>query len=168
MLLTIIRHAQAGGDYPDHERSLTMLGKTQAHELGRKLRELYQLQANQLPDQLAQLESGAAGKAPTVLIHSDARRTTQTAQLLELGCKEIGLSELYGAWIPESLQLLKEYGEDATVLVGHEPLVSGLGAWLTDAESLRHGVGTATAIIAAGELAQGGMRLITVIRPQLG
>lgn len=140
MKLTIIRHAHAEHrGRTDHARQLSPSGRRQVAELKSRLDDAVR---------------------PYVVLHSDAARTTETAILLEFSGQYYSLSELYSGSVEDYLDAIKEYGDDSTVVVGHEPIVSALAAYLTNSDEFFGGVPTATAIVLEGQLAQGGMTVV--------
>lgn len=137
MKLTIIRHAHAEPrGRTDHARVLSPSGRRQVAELKPHLDEAIR---------------------PYIVLHSDAARTTETAALLEFAGEYYSLPELYSGGVDDYIDAIKEYGDDSTVVVGHEPIVSALAAYLTGSDDFFGGVPTATAILLEGSLQPGAM-----------
>ncbi|MFT6052738.1 MAG: phosphohistidine phosphatase [Halioglobus sp.] len=119
MIVTIVRHGQAGNAATDEARELTAKGIADIGIAGRRLHELCDDKTLVIPDRI---------------FHSAWRRTTQTANILasvlavraepfdpllpQYGCAEVdhGLALLASSLGPNSHSLL----------VGHQPLVSQL------------------------------------------
>ncbi|MDO5747498.1 MAG: histidine phosphatase family protein [Actinomycetaceae bacterium] len=140
MKLTIIRHAHAQRrGISDHARVLSPQGHRQVQELRPCLHDVIQ---------------------PDIVLHSDAARTTETAQLLDFNCDYLSLPELYSAGVEGMVDAVVEYGKDSTVVVGHEPTVSAVAAFLSGSDEFFGGVPTATAIILEGEAVQAGMSVV--------
>jgi len=140
--LVVLRHAKAephgaGGDL---QRPLALRGRRQASAVGRALL--------------------AAGVAPEAVLCSPALRTRQTWELASAawaGDDALPAArwpeELYDARVEDVLELLAGLGDARTVVVvGHEPTVSSLAAYLAGEEDsdagalaqVRTGVPTAT------------------------
>lgn len=116
----LMRHAQAEhGGGSDRERTLTVQGRRDAAEAGRRL--------------------SSEGLLPDVVLVSSALRTRQTWDRVRsgLGADPAAsiLDELYGAGPREVIELLREI-DDATVIlvIGHEPTMSGTANWLAGHE----------------------------------
>lgn len=124
--LIVVRHAEAGwgGSGSDRDRPLTPRGLQQAARLGQAL--------------------ATAGWAPDVVVHSEARRTTQTWAGLAgpLGGEPLVASSwsLYHDGPAAYLQAVAQHaGPAGTVaLVGHNPVVGELVELLTG-QRLRFG-----------------------------
>ena len=121
--LLILRHAKAASDRPiaDHERPLTVLGESQAREVGRWLR--------------------GSELTPGVIVSSTAVRARCTAELVAAACGYYGKVQatdaLYGAVREIEIQQMvhvlhgiDEAGEPA-MIVGHNPDLERLIAALT-------------------------------------
>lgn len=166
--LVVLRHAKAepaqGGS--DEIRPLALTGRRQASSVGHHLQD--------------------AGLLPEVVLVSTALRTRQTWELAQAGLREIApevdlRDELYAASAGDLLEAVR--GVDARVrtllVVGHEPAVSGLAAYLAGDGSdssavaqVRAGVPTASLSILRAEgpwdgWGRGSARLEGVFRPQV-
>jgi phosphohistidine phosphatase len=100
MRLLIVRHAEAGPGSPDELRVLTPLGREQAWELGRRLREL--------------------GVAPDAVVSSPLLRARETAVALGLGEPQVDERLAPGA-TPEDIREAAEGRGETVVVVGHQP-----------------------------------------------
>jgi phosphohistidine phosphatase len=100
MRLLIVRHAQAGPGSPDELRVLTPLGREQAWELGRRLRE--------------------QGVAPDAVVSSPLLRARETAVALGLGEPQVDERLAPGA-TPEDIREAVEGRGETVVVVGHQP-----------------------------------------------
>jgi phosphohistidine phosphatase len=100
MRLLIVRHAQAGPGSPDELRALTPLGREQAWELGRRLRE--------------------QGVAPDAVVSSPLLRARETAVALGLGEPQVDERLAPGA-TPEDIREAVEGRGETVVVVGHQP-----------------------------------------------
>lgn len=127
MKLTLIRHAKAKHRGPsDHERKLSKVGRRQVTDLRPRLKKVV---------------------IPDIVLHSDAARTTQTAQQLKFDCDNIGLKELYVCSVEQFVDIIKQYGQENTVVVGHEPVISSVAYYLTGDPEVYYGIPTATAVV---------------------
>lgn len=136
--LILLRHAKAEPfAQSDQARPLALRGRTQAAEVG---------------ESLAQ-----DGPVPDLALVSSATRTRQTWDVLSsrlpAPVPAQFLEELYEAGPRGVLEVLAEYGGDAStvIVVGHEPVMSSVAALLASDDSeddlvdrVRHGVATAT------------------------
>lgn len=145
--LVVLRHAraEAATGVDDQLRPLALDGRKQATALGRQMH--------------------AAGLAPELVLCSSALRTRQTWELTALGLAGLRpdvefRDELYVATPTDMLAAIQAVDESvATILlVGHEPSVSALSAYLAGPESddaalaqVRVGVPTATYAILSGD-----------------
>ena len=100
MRLLIVRHAEAGPGSPDELRVLTPLGREQAWELGRRLRE--------------------QGVAPDAVVSSPLLRARETAVALGLGEPQVDERLAPGA-TPEDIRGAVEGRGETVVVVGHQP-----------------------------------------------
>ena len=100
MRLLIVRHAEAGPGSPDELRVLTPLGREQAWELGRRLRE--------------------QGVAPDAVVSSPLLRARETAVALGLGEPQVDERLAPGA-TPEDIREAVEGRGETVVVVGHQP-----------------------------------------------
>jgi len=124
--LTLVRHAKSDWSdrsLDDFDRPLNARGERDAPEMaGRVL---------------------AAGLVPTLMITSPARRALTTAQVFAdaFGCPRSRIrlaDEAYLASPGELLDVVRSEGgrERHIMLFGHNPGISGFGAWLTGEDSL--------------------------------
>ena len=145
MELILWRHAEAEDTHPgisDHERRLTPHGEKQAKEMAKWLRQ-------QLPEQ-------------TRILVSPAQRTIQTADALKLNYivePRIGTSAapadlLAAAGWPD--------GEDAVLLVGHQPTLGQVAASLMTDQKMEWSVKKGAVWWLSGRVRAG--KLQTVIR----
>lgn len=126
MEIYLFRHGIAedgrAGD-PDSSRNLTDEGRAKVAEVIRMARN--------------------AGVSPVVIASSPYNRARQTAQIAAEGFgheeKIVTMESLVPHGTPEGVwQDLRDYADAPSVLLaGHEPLLSGLGAWLLNAPPLR-------------------------------
>ena len=112
MRLLIVRHAEAGPGSPDELRVLTPLGREQAWELGRRLREL--------------------GVAPDAVVSSPLLRARETAVALGLGEPQVDERLAPGA-TPEDIREAAEGRGETVVVVGHQPDCGEIAAELSGA-----------------------------------
>lgn len=147
--LALVRHAQAGGGfYRDKDRPLTPAGEAQALELGRRL---------------------VGTITPQVIVHSSAKRTTQTAKALAHVLKVADLRSdegLYTDWVDDIIALIREFDDEWSdvAIVGHQPTI-GETAWELTHDDATGPVATATALVLAvdgpwSEVAAGTCRLV--------
>ena len=116
MIVTIVRHGEAGDAPRDEDRELTYSGTDDVSFGSHQLRELCTERSLPFPDQI---------------FHSNWRRTTQTAEILEAAFA--ASIEDFDALLPgstvaevdQALVLLPD-GISHCVLVGHQPMVSVL------------------------------------------
>lgn len=140
--LLLIRHAkaEAGADtMSDHDRALTLAGRSAASELAAEL--------------------SNAGLAPTVVLVSSAVRTQQTWKLMAatLGSADVRVSEdLYETDVDGLLAVVNALEGDAGIVavVGHEPTMSAAAAFLAGSDSdtaslqrVSHGIPTGNAAL---------------------
>jgi phosphohistidine phosphatase len=100
MRLLIVRHAEAGPGSPDELRALTPLGREQAWELGRRLRE--------------------QGVTADAVVSSPLLRARETAVALGLGEPQLDERLAPGA-TPEDIRDAVEGRGETVVVVGHQP-----------------------------------------------
>jgi phosphohistidine phosphatase len=100
MRLLIVRHAEAGPGSPDELRALTPLGREQAWELGRRLRE--------------------QGVTPDAVVSSPLLRARETAVALGLGEPQVDERLAPGA-TPEDIRDAVEGRGETVVVIGHQP-----------------------------------------------
>ncbi len=116
--LFILRHGEAKSAFKwaDHERPLTDSGIETVAILRERLKKF--------------------NPAPELIISSDAKRTTQTTQVLTKGAdwkpKIVFTPALYNASLKKILNVLTEMDKahSSVVLVGHNPGLSELSAYL--------------------------------------
>lgn len=139
--IVLIRHAKAEAPRPgldDHDRALTLEGRSSATALGAALVEL--------------------GVSLDTVLVSSAVRTQQTWKLLEPqfeGAAVHTVPALYETHVGGLVGALQELDVDGTVaVVGHEPTISASAAWLagpgSDTKALQriaHGLPTGTAAL---------------------
>lgn len=121
--LLLIRHAKAEpptDTIGDHERSLTLAGRTSATELGNVLKE--------------------AGLVPDVVLVSSSVRTQQTWKLMKpaLGTADVRVEEeLYETHVGGVHELLTalEGNPGIVAIFGHEPTMSATAAYYAGPES---------------------------------
>ncbi len=121
--LILLRHAKAEhhGGVSDEMRTLSPSGRRQAALVGSLMAD--------------------AGLAPDVVLCSSAVRTRQTYELLATTLKaspEVVFSEdLYGAGLSGTLTVIAEVpaGAGTVLVVGHEPVMSGVASVLAGPES---------------------------------
>jgi phosphohistidine phosphatase len=127
-VLVLARHAKAEahtGALGDHERALTLRGRTDAKELGAAL--------------------VAAGFEPDIAYVSDAVRTSQTWELASTGWEVPVVHlrrELYATTVATLVGLLAgtEPGATNVIAVGHEPTISAAALFLAGPGSSREAV----------------------------
>lgn len=112
MQILLVRHAIAASAAPtgsDADRALTDAGRAEFERVARGL--------------------AAFGCRPKLVLHSPLRRARETAELLEraLPCALQSCPELADA---PSAELLAQLRTTDVALVGHEPWLSALTAWL--------------------------------------
>ena len=139
--IVLIRHAKAEAPRPgfdDHDRALTLEGRSSANALGAALL--------------------GAGVSIEVVLVSSAVRTQQTWKLLEPTFPEADartVPALYETHVGGLISALQELDVEGTVaVVGHEPTISAAAAWLagpgSDTKALQriaHGLPTGTAAL---------------------
>jgi phosphohistidine phosphatase len=113
MRLVIVRHAEAAPGAPDELRPLTPNGKTQARELGRRLR-----------DELGDVDA---------VLSSPLLRARETAEGLGLGAPEPDERLAPGATADDVREAVGGRGE-TVVVVGHQPDCGRIAAALGDGE----------------------------------
>lgn len=142
--LILLRHAKAEQAappaYDDRLRVLATRGRTQSRLIGERW--------------------AAQGRRFDLALVSPALRTRQTWEILGARLHPMPparlLPELYDATVGEALALLSEAPEDAArvLVVGHEPVMSGVAAYLAAQDSsqaalaaVRSGIATASACV---------------------
>ena len=116
MIVTIVRHGEAGDAHRDEDRELTYRGTDDISFGSHQLRELCTESSLPFPDQI---------------LHSSWRRATQSAEILEAAFA--ASIDIFDALLPgstvgdvdEALTLLPG-GISHCVLVGHQPMLSVL------------------------------------------
>jgi phosphohistidine phosphatase len=148
MELTLVRHAIAEDGDDDAIRPLTLKGERRFRQVVRGL--------------------DALGLRFERVLHSPALRAVQTAELLAPVSDVLEVTTLLAQ--EPSLALLEELTGDSLALVGHEPWLSRLLAWLTTGEAkqghlfvLKKG-GVA---LLEGTAEPGGMRLLGLLPPKV-
>ena len=118
-----MRHAQA---IPE------ILG---GRDFDRPLSDHGQAQGQWMADHLATTDVGVV---PTWVLHSSATRTTQTAGLTFPDSTLIPESALYDAGVDGYIGVVQEQAahHDVVALVGHNPTVHALAAWLSGDEAI--------------------------------
>lgn len=127
-ILVLIRHAQPAERQPgqrDFERGLTTSGKAQAKRLGEKL-------------------SMLSGK-PQTIIASTAFRARETAELVshEVGVPVNSDSRLYQANETVYAEIINDLTTASVAIVGHNPTISAVAAFLLNDSSVELHVGHA-------------------------
>lgn len=120
----IMRHAHAQALQPRHrdfDRALSKAGERQASWVAQEIEHRGEL------------------SPPSWVLHSSARRTTQTARLSFPNATKIPDLSLYEAREDGYLQVLQEQAadEDVVALVGHNPSIHNLVSWLSRSQSIR-------------------------------
>ena len=117
--LFAIRHAEAESGYQsDFDRMLTSHGASQTEGTARFI--------------------GSTQNNKTIFVHSSAKRTTQTCQLIHNHLKSTApiaaKEELYNSPLKNYLQVLEQLSNDydTVILVGHNPTISQLISFLTN------------------------------------
>ncbi|WP_084104007.1 histidine phosphatase family protein [Demequina sp. NBRC 110056] len=162
--LVLVRHAKAeapSGALSDHDRALTLEGRSSATELGKLL--------------------AGAGVSPDLVLVSSANRTQQTWKLMSpawTGPTVRTEPDLYETHVGGLHSLLTRVpsGTETVVVIGHEPTISAAAAWLSGPDSdtkalqrVAHGLPTGTAAVldvpvAWSELDQRSAVLTDVVR----
>lgn len=154
MQLFVIRHAIAEDATPgqaDQDRALTELGVKRLKKAVRGLR--------------------TAGVRFDRILTSPWRRAVQTAELLDAVCDERPIVTPLLAQVPTAQLLaeIAELGED-TAVVGHEPWLSELVAWLAFGDT-RHGealdLRKGGVVWLEGSAVPGGMMVRALLPPRL-
>lgn len=112
MQLYLVRHAEAAAGTPDELRPLTLAGRTQARELGKRLRR--------------------KGVSPDTVLTSPLLRARETAALLgrALGAVPVPDERLAPGATASSLVAALEGRGEVVVAVGHQPDCSRIAAAL--------------------------------------
>lgn len=118
MRLLLIRHARAAASHhlPDAERPLTEEGRREFEAVARSIVQ--------------------RGGSPNCILHSPARRTTETAEILATisdlpaHARSVATWLSLGASCQEILPILATFSTEFTALVGHEPIMSSLTSLL--------------------------------------
>lgn len=115
--LVLVRHAKAEAPRPgldDHDRSLTLEGRSSAQSLGQALAD--------------------AGVEIALALVSSAARTQQTWKLMAPAFPDAvatTLPGLYETHVGGLTAILRDVDEEGTVaVIGHEPTISASAAWL--------------------------------------
>jgi phosphohistidine phosphatase len=151
MNLFVIRHAIAEPGEPDAERELTPEGTKKMKRAVRGMREL--------------------GWSVDRILTSPWRRAAATAELLGPLCEEDPITTELLCEKPraELLALIAETGQ-TTAVVGHEPWLSELVAWLAFGDS-RHAeaidLKKGGAILLEGAAVPGGMKIRALLPPKI-
>jgi len=156
-LIMILRHAKAerGHGKPDHRRTLTGVGRTDARQIGQAMKE------NSL--------------IPDVILSSDSARTMETAteMLAGLGVSVpvIALRELYQCEPDEYPGLIRAHAEGAArpLVVGHNPTVEEFVSAASDREVPMKTCDLAVFTVTdgkGGEAGAAGLRLDRILRPE--
>lgn len=116
MRLLIVRHAEAAPGEPDELRRLTPHGRSQARELGKRLR--------------------IQNSAPDAVVASPLVRARETADALGLGDPCVDARLAPGA-TPDDVRHAALGRGDTVLVVGHEPDCSRAVAALTGGEAPR-------------------------------
>lgn len=113
----LLRHAQAAAGHPDHKRPLTDKGIKDAKILGDKMR--------------------GKNYAPQLILCSDATRTRQTLENLDLGKDAEFTRYIYEGTAKDYLDLLQEQPDEinSILLVGHNPSCHMLAATLANEDN---------------------------------
>ena len=123
MELYLFRHGIAENGSPDAERKLTDKGREKTALMARRARH--------------------AGVEPCLILSSPYLRAVQTAEVAaaEFGCQAplVRIESLVPHGTPEAVwnDISDHRAEPSILLVGHEPLLSYLTAWLLAAPALR-------------------------------
>ena len=139
--LVLVRHAKAEAPRPgldDHDRALTLEGRTSAQSLAQTLAD--------------------AGVELSVALVSSSVRTQQTWKLMANAFPMTDVRvvpDLYETHVGGLVACVREAGSDGTIaVVGHEPTISAATAWLagpgSDTKALQriaHGLPTGTAAL---------------------
>lgn len=139
--LVLVRHAKAEAPRPgldDHDRTLTLEGRTSAQALAQALTD--------------------AGVDIAVALVSSAARTQQTWKLMAPAFPDAAATtvpELYETHVGGLAGVLREVEDEGTVaVIGHEPTISASAAWLagpgsdtTALQRIAHGLPTGTAAL---------------------
>lgn len=112
-----MRHAKAAGGFPDHARPLAKSGRFQAGIMGGEI-------------------SRSVGRIGQLFV-SDANRTLQTVQALQLGGLEVAETSvepsLYSAGGDDVVTLLRTLAvADVVMVLAHEPTMSAVAYQLWD------------------------------------
>ena len=139
--LVLVRHAKAEAPHAgldDHDRSLTLEGRSSSQELAQALAD--------------------SGVEISVVLVSSAARTQQTWKLMASAFPDAIVTvvpELYETHVGGLAAVVREVDTDGTVaVIGHEPTISASAAWLagpgSDTKALQriaHGLPTGTAAL---------------------
>lgn len=153
MQLLLIRHARAASNFgsPDEARPLTDEG-----------REDYQHVAQQIVDQGVSLDA---------ILHSPARRTTETAEILAEVAGLLDDAVRVAPWLSishgrdEILPQLMQLTSEVTAIIGHEPTMSALTALLMGRSRMMFSPGTSACLEFDGPIAVGQGRLKWLLEP---
>ena len=176
MQLLVIRHAvaeDAGPDLDDSERALTEAGRAKLRRAVRGLRAL-EIRIERIltsPWKRAVKGMRALGWQFDRVIASPWRRAFDTAQLLAPLCDAdpIPTDLLVQSPRAELLAMIAERGE-TTAVVGHEPWLGELVAWLAFGDT-RHGdalaIKKAGVVWLEGSAVPGGMQIRAALPPRV-
>ena len=154
MRLLLIRHARAESNHfvPDAERPLTDDGRAE-----------FRLVAQDIVDR---------DDSPTVIFHSPARRTTETANLLAMAVGSTQGLLKSAPWLAmgngcqEVLSQLAQVSTEVTAIIGHEPIMSSLTAMLMGNERFSFSPGTSACLEFDNAIEVGRGRLLWVLEPR--
>lgn len=140
-LIVLVRHAKAEEPVrgrPDHSRALTPKGREDAQALGRSLT--------------------ALGFEPEVALVSDAARTVETWVIVSRGwevSEVVRSRDLYGTTTTDLIETLRELplGVERVIVVGHNPTVSAVAAYLAGKESNKEALAQASSGLRTGTAA---------------
>ena len=139
--LVLVRHAKAEAPQPgldDHDRALTLEGRTSAQALAEALTD--------------------AGVEISLALVSSANRTKQTWKLMAPAfpdAESVTVPELYETHVGGLANVLRGIDHDGTIaVIGHEPTISASAAWFAAPGSetkalqrIAHGLPTGTAAL---------------------
>lgn len=154
MRLLLIRHARAASSHglPDAERPLTEEGRCEFERLARDVVD--------------------TGVTPGFILHSPARRTTETASILAAAvglpahALDIAPWLALGSGCQDVLPRLAQLPAEVTALVGHEPIMSSLAAMLMGSGRLSFSPGTSACLEFDHRIEVGQGRLLWLLEPR--
>jgi phosphohistidine phosphatase len=155
MRLLLIRHARAAASHhlPDAERPLTDQGRREFDAVARSII--------------------LRGGTPDAIFHSPARRTTETAEILQTVADLPTHVRGSVSWLAlgmgchEILPRLADLSEGVAALVGHEPIMSSMTSLLIGGGGASFSPGTSVCLEFDGLIAPGQGRLLWVVEPRL-